>query len=113
MIVWDELAPHAMHEQNSYAEWAEKSGVPSPYSFYSDKNSLRDSGKYTVLTAEKMIDQFNTMHMNEPLIMSPLVGGLSPSTSWQVSIPSSIRCFLLLVNQVPVFLKTECILAVD
>ena len=79
---WDELAPHAMHEQNSYAEWAEKSGVPSPYSFYSDKNSLRDSGKYTVLTAEQMIDQFNTMHKNEPLIMSPLVGGLSPSTSW-------------------------------
>ena len=51
-------------------------------SFYSDKNCLRDSGKYTVLTAEQMIDQFNTMHKNEPLIMSPLVGGLSPSTSW-------------------------------
>lgn len=80
---WDKLAPHAMHEQNSYAEWAEKSGIASPYGYYSDANLLRDSGKYTVLTPNAMIELFNTMHKNEPMILSPLVGGLDPTTSWE------------------------------
>lgn len=80
---WDKLAPHAMHEQNSYAEWAEKSGIASPYAYYSDNNTLRDSGKYSVLTSAQMIDLFGTMHENEPMILSPLVGGLDPITSWE------------------------------
>lgn len=77
---WEQLAPHAMHEQGSYALWAEQSGIDSPYSYYSDNQSLRDSGKYTVLTPRAMI---NTMHEAEPLILSPLVGGLHPDLAWQ------------------------------
>ncbi len=80
---WDKLAPHAMHEQNSYAEWAEKSGISSPYAYYNDKNTLRDSGKYSVLSPDEMIDLFRSMHDNEPMILSPLVGGLHPEVSWE------------------------------
>ena len=85
---WQQLAPHAMHEQNSYAEWAEKSGIPSPYAFYSDADSLRQSGKYTVLTAAEMAELFSGLHEAEPMILSPLVGGLDPELSWQ-----SLRLF--------------------
>ncbi len=85
---WDKLAPHAMHEQHSYAEWAEKSGVSSPYNFYADNNSLRDSGKYSVLTSSEMIETINGMHKGEPMILSPLVGGFDPELSWQ-----SLRLF--------------------
>lgn len=80
---WEKLAPHAMHEQHSYAEWAEKSGISSPYSFYSDQQALRDSGKYVVKKPADMVATINEMHPQEPMILSPLVGGLHPETSWQ------------------------------
>lgn len=79
---WEKLAPHAQHEQHSYAEWAEKSGIASPYSFYANYNELRDSGKYLVQTPSDMVEMINGMHEAEPMILSPLVGGLDPETSW-------------------------------
>ena len=80
---WQKLSPHAMHEQHSYAEWAEQSGIASPYDYYKDSNELRDSGKYTVKTPSDMIDLINTMGPAEPMILSPLVGGLHPDLSWK------------------------------
>lgn len=79
---WESLGPHARHEQHSYAEWAEKSGTISPYSFYDNINDLRDSGKYTVLKPADMIETYNNMGRGDPLILSPLVGGLDPDVSW-------------------------------
>ena len=80
---WQQLAPHAMHEQNSYAEWAEQSGIASPYSYYRNSDDLRDSGKYTVMTAQEMVALITRMDDAEPLILSPLVGGLHPDLAWQ------------------------------
>lgn len=80
---WEKLAPHAQHEQHSYADWAEKSGINSPYSYYDSHNELRDSGKYQVLTPNDMVDLANSMKDSDPMILSPLVGGLHPDTSWE------------------------------
>ena len=79
---WQKLWPHAMHEQHSYAQWAEDSGIASPYEFYSSEAELRASGKYTVKTPAQMVEMINTMHPNEPMILSPLVGGLHPDLAW-------------------------------
>ncbi len=80
---WEKLAPHAMHEQHSYAEWAEKSGIASPYAFFQDSQQLRDSGKYTVETPDAMVALINAMGTAEPMILSPLLGGLHPELAWQ------------------------------
>ena len=52
---WARIAPHALHESNSYAEWAAgaRGGV---YDTADDPDELRASGQYQVLTPAEAVD---------------------------------------------------------
>jgi len=52
---WAKIAPHALHENNDYAQWLE--GVPNPvYHHVTDPDELRASGVYRIVTPEQCLD---------------------------------------------------------
>lgn len=75
---WPKIAPHALHESNSYAEWA--AGVRgSVYAPATDAAELRASGRYQVLTPDEAV-QLATDRRS--LTLKPLMGGMPPELGW-------------------------------
>ena len=52
---WEQIAPHAMHETNDYAEWA-KGMRGSPYTSFDSADELRKSGMYEIVTPDDAVD---------------------------------------------------------
>jgi SnoaL-like domain len=52
---WAHIAPHALHETNSYGQWLSAAGGHGPYSQASDADALRATGNYAVLTPDGCI----------------------------------------------------------
>ncbi len=80
---WQEIAPHVMHETNMYAEWAEQSGIVSPYKYYDNSDDLRASGAYKVYRPLELIDAARAMISAQPIMFHPLCGGIHPDLAWQ------------------------------
>jgi len=80
---WDAIAPHVLHEMNSYAGWAEKSGTDSPYQFYDNTDDLRASGAYKVFKPEELVEEAGKMVDAQPIMLHPLCGGIHPDLAWQ------------------------------
>ncbi|MGI9289563.1 MAG: LLM class flavin-dependent oxidoreductase, partial [Pseudomonadales bacterium] len=54
---WEQIAPHALHETNSYGKWmAESMGDQAVYSKSNDVEVLRASGAYQVVTPQQCIE---------------------------------------------------------
>jgi alkanesulfonate monooxygenase SsuD/methylene tetrahydromethanopterin reductase-like flavin-dependent oxidoreductase (luciferase family) len=77
---WKRIAPFALHETNSYAEWVGEDTAMSPYAPSDDADALRASGRYLVLTPAEAID-FITAQGS--FVLRPLMGGLDPELAWQ------------------------------
>jgi alkanesulfonate monooxygenase SsuD/methylene tetrahydromethanopterin reductase-like flavin-dependent oxidoreductase (luciferase family) len=76
---WAQIAPHAMHETNDYAEWA--SGMRgSPYRAFDSADELRASGMYEIVTPEEAID---LVRARGAVSFKPLMGGLDPALGWE------------------------------
>jgi alkanesulfonate monooxygenase SsuD/methylene tetrahydromethanopterin reductase-like flavin-dependent oxidoreductase (luciferase family) len=76
---WAQIAPHAMHETNDYAEWA--SGMRgSPYRAFDSADELRASGMYEIVTPEEAID---LVRGRGAVSFKPLMGGLDPDVGWE------------------------------
>jgi alkanesulfonate monooxygenase SsuD/methylene tetrahydromethanopterin reductase-like flavin-dependent oxidoreductase (luciferase family) len=86
---WEQIAPHVMHETNTYASWAKQSGVFTPYSHYDDDTALRASGAYKVYRPRELIDAARGMVSAQPIMLHPLCGGIHPDLAWQ-----SLRLFM-------------------
>ncbi len=76
---WARIAPHALHETNSYAAWA--AGMRgSVYQRFDDADALRSSGRYLVLTPQECaafaLDRTT-------LTLKPLMGGVDPGIGWR------------------------------
>lgn len=81
---WAKIAPHALHENNDYAQWLE--GVPNPvYHHVTDPDELRASGVYRIVTPEQCLD---LARRDGRLTFKPLIAGLDPALAWQ-----SLRLF--------------------
>lgn len=85
---WEIVAPHALHETNSYGAWLAAAGTPAPYATVSDEAALRASGMYLILTPDEFIDRVTELGPDASLHFHPLMGGLPPAESW-----SSLRLF--------------------
>lgn len=75
---WAAIAPHALHESNSYGAWA--SGVRGAvYTVATEADELRTQGRYVVLTPDEAI-----AHARErgSLTLKPLMGGMNPELGW-------------------------------
>jgi alkanesulfonate monooxygenase SsuD/methylene tetrahydromethanopterin reductase-like flavin-dependent oxidoreductase (luciferase family) len=76
---WAQIAPHAMHETNDYAEWA--SGMRgSPYRAFDSADELRASGMYEIVTPDEAVD---LIAQRGGVSFKPLMGGLDPDVGWE------------------------------
>ena len=79
---WARIAPHALHETNSYGQWLAESGTPAPYMSMPDADALRASGAYLVLTPGEFTAAARQLGPDAVLGFHPLMGGLPPDLSW-------------------------------
>jgi alkanesulfonate monooxygenase SsuD/methylene tetrahydromethanopterin reductase-like flavin-dependent oxidoreductase (luciferase family) len=80
---WQRIAPHALHEANSYGRWMHEAGVSGPYAPLSDAESLRASGLYAVLTPEACVERITSLEQGGTIVLSPLMSGLDPALGWE------------------------------
>jgi alkanesulfonate monooxygenase SsuD/methylene tetrahydromethanopterin reductase-like flavin-dependent oxidoreductase (luciferase family) len=80
--VWARLAPHALHETNSYGEW--ESALPGRHVYEpaGDVDELRRRGRYLVLTPDECVRLYRDLPEDGGLLFHPLVGGLDPEVGW-------------------------------
>jgi alkanesulfonate monooxygenase SsuD/methylene tetrahydromethanopterin reductase-like flavin-dependent oxidoreductase (luciferase family) len=79
---WAKIAPHALHETNSYLEWNGQ-GPDNVYSALTDAGSLRASGSYAVVTPQECIEMAQAKGPMDALLFHPLMGGLDPDLAWR------------------------------
>jgi hypothetical protein len=77
---WSRIAPHALHEMNSYGAWLTSAEGIARYTPTDDAESLRASGMYAVLTPDECVDLARS---TGALRFHPLVGGLPPELAWE------------------------------
>ncbi|MGE0304888.1 MAG: LLM class flavin-dependent oxidoreductase [Acidimicrobiia bacterium] len=76
---WAKIAPHALHESNSYGRWLAAAGDDiTLYKEMEDADALRSSGLYLVLTPEECIA---LTREQGSLTLHPLMGGLDPDVA--------------------------------
>ena len=80
---WQQIAPHLQHETNTYALWAEKAQVFSPYRYFDSSDELRASGAYKVYRPQELIEAARGMISAQPIMFHPLCGGIHPDLAWQ------------------------------
>jgi alkanesulfonate monooxygenase SsuD/methylene tetrahydromethanopterin reductase-like flavin-dependent oxidoreductase (luciferase family) len=76
---WARIAPHAVHETTSYAEWA-AGARGSVYEATTDPDELRASGRYQVLTPDEAV---GLAERTGVLTLKPLMGGMDPDLGWE------------------------------
>ncbi len=81
--MWAQIAPHVLHETNSYARWYAELGTAGPYQPIEDADGLREAGIYQVLTPEQCIELAQGLGDNGWLLIQPLLGGLDPRIGWE------------------------------
>ena len=76
---WAKIAPHALHEMNSYGQWLTSAEGIAVYTPTEDADALRDT-MYAVLTPEECVALAKEMGA---LRLHPLMGGLPPELAWE------------------------------
>ncbi|MGH9231895.1 MAG: LLM class flavin-dependent oxidoreductase [Acidimicrobiales bacterium] len=77
---WRRIAPHALHETNSYGGWLASADALGPYETSDDADALRARGDYLVLTPDECVERVRT---TGSLLLHPLMGGLDPDLAWE------------------------------
>ncbi len=80
---WARIAPHALHETNSYGRWYAETGTVGPYQPIEDADALRASGSYRVVTPEQCIGLIEQLDERAWLFIHPLMSGLDPDLGWE------------------------------
>lgn len=80
---WRRIAPHALHETNSYARWYAEGAIPGPYGHFDDADSLRATGLYPVLTPAQCVDLARQLGPQGQMFIHPLLAGLEPAIGWE------------------------------
>jgi alkanesulfonate monooxygenase SsuD/methylene tetrahydromethanopterin reductase-like flavin-dependent oxidoreductase (luciferase family) len=77
---WSRIAPHALHETNSYGQWLTEAEGIARYTPSDDADALRAGGAYAVLTPDECVAMASEAGA---LRLHPLMGGLPPDLSWE------------------------------
>lgn len=77
---WASIAPHALHETNSYGRWLTSAEGIARYTPTDDADGLRAAGIYAVLTPDECIAMATA---SGSLGLHPLMGGMSPDLAWE------------------------------
>jgi alkanesulfonate monooxygenase SsuD/methylene tetrahydromethanopterin reductase-like flavin-dependent oxidoreductase (luciferase family) len=87
---WDEIAPFALHEANSYGQWMAEAGVGDAGGYVpsADADALRQTGQYRVLTPDDLVAELAAKGPYGFALFHPMMGGIPPELAW-----SSLRLF--------------------
>jgi len=77
---WAQIAPHALHETNSYGAWLAAAEGVHRYKPSDDADTLRAGGTYAVVTPDECLAMARA---RGSLRLHPLMGGLSPDVAWE------------------------------
>lgn len=77
---WARIAPHALHETNTYGGWLASADSLGPYEAAEDADALRAAGDYLVITPDECIAR---VRETGSLLLHPLMGGLDPDVAWE------------------------------
>ena len=77
---WARIAPHALHETNSYGAWLSSAEGIARYTPADDADALRAGGAYAVLTPDECVAMASS---TGSLRLHPLMGGLPPELAWE------------------------------
>jgi alkanesulfonate monooxygenase SsuD/methylene tetrahydromethanopterin reductase-like flavin-dependent oxidoreductase (luciferase family) len=77
---WSRIAPHALHETNSYGAWLANAQGVARYTPTDDTDALRASGRYAVVTPDECVALASS---TGALRLHPLMGGLPPELAWE------------------------------
>lgn len=77
---WARIAPHALHEMNSYGAWLTEAEGIARYTPTEDADALRAGGAYAVLTPDECVA---LARETGALRLHPLMGGLPPELAWE------------------------------
>lgn len=81
---WARIAPHALHESNSYGRWmAESMGGNAVYQAADDAGQLRASGAYQIVTPEQCAAIARELGPGGRIALHPLMGGMDPDLGWE------------------------------
>jgi alkanesulfonate monooxygenase SsuD/methylene tetrahydromethanopterin reductase-like flavin-dependent oxidoreductase (luciferase family) len=83
---WELVYPHVLHQLESYSAWTEAAfGRPAgPYAGGFDRDSVRRSGAYQVLTPDDALALAESLGDHSVLYLNPLLAGLDPRESWRM-----------------------------
>jgi hypothetical protein len=79
---WEAIAPYALHETNSYGDWAEQSGIDSPYFKTDSIDELRSAELYRVATPKELATELAAAEPFGFAMLHPLMGGIPPELAW-------------------------------
>lgn len=77
---WRVIAPHAVHEMNSYGEWIAASGTDGRFAKVESADEAKASGGYAIVTPDECVALAKSYRN---LAFHPLMGGLDPDFAWQ------------------------------
>lgn len=77
---WARIAPHALHDTNTYGAWLASADSQGPYTSTDDVDGLRTNGEYLVLTPDECLAR---VRETGSLLLHPLMGGLDPDLAWE------------------------------
>jgi len=82
---WEDIAPYALHETNSYGRWLADAGLigPGSYAPVDDAAELRASGRYRTLTPEAFVEELSALGPDASVAIHPLMGGIPPELAWE------------------------------
>jgi len=80
---WDRIAPHALHEMNTYARWQAEGSGGGPYSEVTDAGVLKNGPMYQVMTPEACLALCARIDPDASIAFHPLMGGLPPDLAWE------------------------------
>jgi alkanesulfonate monooxygenase SsuD/methylene tetrahydromethanopterin reductase-like flavin-dependent oxidoreductase (luciferase family) len=81
---WAELLPHAVHVAQSYAAWADETGMyKSPFHGLGTEAAMRAAGIFQVWTPDQMLEYAAGLPPHSTLGFMPLLGGLAPEAGWR------------------------------
>ncbi|MEU1956022.1 LLM class flavin-dependent oxidoreductase [Nocardia rhamnosiphila] len=79
------IAPHILHQSNTYAQWAaERPGTApnGPWSGYENAEAIRKDPAMWIVTPEECLKRARELGPDEELQFHPLLGGLDPDLAW-------------------------------
>lgn len=79
------IAPHILHQSNTYAKWArERPGTApnGPWSGYVNAAEILEDPAMWIITPEECLRRAQQLGPDEELQFHPLLGGLDPDLAW-------------------------------